>query len=187
MDLHARPGWTDAAIKRFLGAPDELKKLLGRKYPAHLYHLARVEAVEQTPEWLAWKGQCEQRRQAARDVCSRVAQDLVKSLAEWTPRVREMPLREAHQKAVSAYNDRRMELEDYDSCADLTPSPFLDRITVNYLRHECSDYEHRLHDIAGKIGVKLAYPMVKRRVLEEVARLYPDLAIEARSQAVSVE
>jgi hypothetical protein len=59
--LHRRSGWTRRAIERFLGEPDLMREnrwgifdaaVPGR--PECLYSGGRVDAVERSPEFLAW-------------------------------------------------------------------------------------------------------------------------------------
>ena len=52
----ARRGWTEAAIRRFLGEPDRRvpNPVYRSAAPARLYSMTRVTAAEDTPEWQAW-------------------------------------------------------------------------------------------------------------------------------------
>jgi hypothetical protein len=51
-----------------------------------------------------------------------------------------------------------------------------------YLRHEMSDYEESLDRIAGKVGAGDAYLIVKGKVLDAIAAVYPHLALECMRQ-----
>lgn len=59
---------------------------------------------------------------------------------------------------------------------------FLERITVNYLRHELSSYENHLTRVAGQVGAEDAYWRIKEKVLDAIAGAYPHLAAECCRQ-----
>ena len=93
------------------------------------------------------------------------------------------PLPEVFQRAIAHFNARRKPdtpAAHWDSNTD-----FLARITVNYLRHVCSNYDsyrnqlRRLHphdrNAVGSI--------VKARVLATIARTYPTLREACRQAA----
>ncbi|MDI2132124.1 hypothetical protein [Yinghuangia seranimata] len=63
-----RRGWTEAGIGRFLGVADAQapNPVFRSAHPMRLFDLARVEGVEATEEWLAWRAESEQRRNGAR-------------------------------------------------------------------------------------------------------------------------
>lgn len=62
------------------------------------------------------------------------------------------------------------------------PRDLLDRITVNFLRHECSAYEQLLGDVSGCVGVDAAYRVIRNRVLDTIVETYPRLRFECRAQ-----
>lgn len=97
--------------------------------------------------------------------------------------VAEMPLRRAIARAQRHYNQRNPEKRP----ADLVSDPhFLERITVNYLRHVCSHYDATrdfLRGIADPATRNQAGAIIKGRQLADIARKYPVLADEARRQA----
>lgn len=64
-ELKERYGWTDAAIKKFLGAPDESKRnwLYPNGPKLALYARQRVLEAEAIPEWQEWLQGYEKRRE----------------------------------------------------------------------------------------------------------------------------
>jgi hypothetical protein len=63
---------------------------------------------------------------------------------------------------------------------------FLCRITVNYVRHQMTNYEDSLRKIAGKVGTKEAYLHLKSKVLDAIAEAYPELAAECVRQEIDL-
>ena len=97
--------------------------------------------------------------------------------------IADLNLATAVRLAVRHYNARR---DPATKPATTSSNPqFLERITVNYLRHVCSNYDaHR--DFLRRIppGQRArAGAIIKGRVLARIATSYPPLAAEARRQA----
>lgn len=92
------------------------------------------------------------------------------------------------QQAVSHYNahleDKIEHLEEIGEDTDClqyagvdSGESFLERITVNYLRHECTIYDSVLDDLIGKVGKREAYILLKERVFNLIADKYPSYEI----------
>jgi len=66
-ELRELRDWTETGIRRFLGEPDEYRPnpYYRTAAPMCLYELARVKAVEASPEFLTWRKDSEKRRDAA--------------------------------------------------------------------------------------------------------------------------
>lgn len=97
--------------------------------------------------------------------------------------IADLRLPTAIRLAIRHYNTRRKPTQ---KPATTSSNPqFIARITVNYLRHVCSNYDaHR--DFLRRIppGQRTqAGAIIKGRVLATIATTYPPLAEEARRQA----
>lgn len=55
-------------------------------------------------------------------------------------------------------------------------------LAVNSLRHSCSVYEVTLDYISGKVGSKIAYALLKNKILDKIAEIYPFLEKECKKQ-----
>lgn len=93
------------------------------------------------------------------------------------------PLPEVFQRSIRHFNARRK--PDTPAAHWDSNTEFLARITVNYLRHVCSNYDthrnqlRRLHpDDRNAVG-----SIVKARVLAAIARQYPTLRDACRQAA----
>lgn len=64
---------------------------------------------------------------------------------------------------------------------------FLDRISVNYLRHNHSNYHEILKKIKGKVGTNDAYLVLRKRIFEEIAQKYEWLRPECERQMINRE
>lgn len=179
-------GWTDTLIKRFLPEPD-----LTRPNPHHaqsppmrLYSKDRVESVEQTPEFQAAFAVAQRRRQSARKAVETKRTSTRTQVESITFSLIGIPRNHLTRRACKHYNKRNNISRFSDrSPATLRSSPeFLDRITVNYLRHHETEYEGHLASVSGKVGVRESYYMIVTRVLDAIAVAYPWLADECLRQ-----
>ncbi len=93
------------------------------------------------------------------------------------------------QKACKGYNSRldhkyRKEhhyLSEPRATTDSDPS-FLERISVNYLRHQLTSYERNLVDLFGEKGKNNAVKEIRKKVYIAIAQAYPQLAEECKAQ-----
>ncbi|HUQ69764.1 MAG TPA: hypothetical protein VM165_09590, partial [Planctomycetaceae bacterium] len=152
--------------------------------------LARVVAVEATEEFRDAREQSERRRAAGREAAARRRQatrDWVQilpitiSVMSWDALV---------MRACASYNGHqqfRPGGEEWTTATPTSDQEFLERIAVNYLRHETSSYDAFLDRAQGRTGVHEARLEIKRRVLRAIASAYPELAAECDRQAERAE
>ncbi|MCC3271870.1 hypothetical protein MUK71_06805 [Arthrobacter zhangbolii] len=181
-DLKKERGWTDGQIKTFLPEPDKTaRNPFSRKAaPMKLYSLERVEAIEATPEYRRAREASRNRQLAAREralVKKKAAVAVAESL---DLRITPEPWDTVLQKAIAHFNGR---LRGKQSPAGLSTAPSrLNRLTVNYLRHQQTSYEEELKEFKGVVGVGEAYLVVRNRILDLIADTYPQLKAECERQ-----
>jgi hypothetical protein len=184
-------GWTDAGIRRFLPEPDEQK--INPRYrsaaPMLLWNLDRVETIETSSEWQEWKAKSSAHSAEMLKVADVQRQQLLDEISGYPVRLRKMPKEKLTLAACRHYNDRQNDgygvplIVSGDNLASPdSDEAFLDRITVNYLRHHCSNYETELEKTFGKVGVQQAYEVIRNRVLQAIAEAYPKLKAECERQ-----
>lgn len=97
--------------------------------------------------------------------------------------VADMHLGRAVRRAIAHYNQRN---PDKPPATPQSNPQFLERITVNYLRHICSNYDQCrdfLRGITDPATRAEAGAIIKGRQLSAIAVAYPALAAEAKRQA----
>lgn len=176
-------GWTNGLITKFLGEPDQLKKnpFYRDAAPVRLYDLSRVEAAELSPEWITASAQTQHRRAGASKAVRTKTDALLKKVEQLRVEVKVLPLDQVRKLAINNYNRApRRERDNNLASADDDPL-FLDRITVNYIRHSLTTYDEHLHEIERMVGKDDAYRAIRTKVLNAIAAAYPTLADEARN------
>ncbi|MEM6840506.1 MAG: restriction endonuclease [Cyanobacteria bacterium P01_C01_bin.120] len=181
-------GWTDGAIKRFLGPPEETRKnphyLSGP--PMQLWRVITVDEAEDNPEFIAWKTKHDHRREDLSKRAIEQHQQRRSLLMEWVDSLAvEVPKYSKTQLfrfAIDNYNDlwsNRGEYEKliYQDFRELDPD-FLHRITINALLHALSDYEYHLAQVEGLTGASEARNKLKTKVLTSIHEAYPDVTYQ---------
>ena len=177
--LKNQRGWTDGLISRFASEPDRTadNPHYRKAAPMQLYLISRIEEIEQTEEFREALVAAEKRRTASVKAAKTKRQTTLKRIEECTPAILTEPLPVVRRRAIKEYNVR----SDF-SASESSDLDFLNRITVNYLRHNMTDYELTLEKNRGKVGTQEAYINVRKKVLDAIAAAYPELRDECTRQ-----
>jgi hypothetical protein len=184
-------GWTDAMIRDLLGEPDATRTnpIYRSAPPARFYSLIRVQAAEAEEKFTQRRDAAAKRSATSSAAAERKRQELLEGIAPIpSPAVAVLPMAELIQRACDAYNDyQSANRREYDWASPRSRPDFLDRIMVNYLRHELTPYEKRLYEVAGRVGVRDAEQMIRESVYDAIAGAYPHLQNECGRQSATRE
>ena len=181
-------GWTEAAIRDFAGEPDQTQKnpIYSTSAPMKLYEKERIKQIEETAEFIDWKRKSEKRRKSAslasKKVADRKKQETLDLFLKHPIEVPEIPEKELRELALDHYQSLQTYRKEPRSLPSNPSKGFLDRITVNFLRHQMTVYTPLLDATSGRYGKFEAKQLIRRRVFEEIARIYPYLAQECKKQ-----
>ena len=152
-----------------------------------MYLIERAEKHEITEEFQERLAKAKSRSKTALKVADRKRE----ATAQWVRRIRVqvavIPLETARRNAIASYNEHQSWRDDWwGRNADENSDPaFLERITVNYLRHEQTSYDNLWGKLVGRVGRQEAHELLRERILDEIANKYPDLAVECGRQKSS--
>lgn len=177
-------GWTDGAIKTFLGDPDTLKT--NPRYrsgpPMQLYTLTRVVEAEALPAFHEWYSKHQAKRanlsRGAKQAAQRKREQLLTFIRQLNIHIPHLGNQQAvYRKAVQHYNALWASRGDYEKHASVDDSPdFLNRIARNMLRHAFSSYEDEIDNLFGQVGREEGYLLLRERVDQAISEKYPFLA-----------
>lgn len=113
--------------------------------------------------------------------------ELLQELATWQIVLRPKPYETVVDAAIRAYNRFHEDLyydrgHEYEPASRDSSPEFLQRITVNHLRHNLSNYEARLDALFGRVGKQEAYRILNAKIYERIAAEYPMLKEECERQ-----
>lgn len=171
-------GWTKSLIKRFLGEPiKEVKNSYGGI--TKLYDKKKALKVMKSKKFIEAYSIAEKRKEAAKKGVVSKSNKLLDSVTVIS-RLPKLDKMELYKCSVRYYNDFWREKstnerynEKYATIKD--DEIFLKRISKNYLRHVCSDYDSSLIDLKGKTGKSFAYSKIKDLITDEIKKQYPYL------------
>jgi hypothetical protein len=173
-------GWTDFLISKYLGEPDIIKNSGyyqggGKIY---LYSIDRVISCEQLDEFSQDKEISGRRSRAALNGASTKTKKLINLIENLEIIIPDLDPDDLLARAIASYNER-------SSCGLATISSekaFLDRITVNYIRHELTKYEDVLESSVGKVGRLEAADTIRDMIYNKISDKYPHLQDECDRQ-----
>ena len=187
-DLEKR-GWTKGLIKKLMPKPDDIE-YFSRYGCQYFYGLLRVDKIEQTDEFKDLQEKALRRRASGKSSTERRKAEYLDYLKNQMPvRVRFISFDELLQNAINSYNVHRAYKsqfcdDDYQPAGTNSDPAFLERITVNYIRHNLTKYDDLLHSTHCKIGKEEALKIIQIRIFEAIADTYPDLRAECDKQLI---
>lgn len=182
--LKSERGWSDRAMEVLLGPCDveSPNPHYGCAAPMKLYRIARILKAERTLKFARFRDAKERRSKAAQEAAERKTEKLLDEIGSLEI---EVPRIDNYKQLACEHYNNLWASRGRDKYATVNDNKeFLDRISVNFLRHEMSDYEESLVGVRGAVGAQDARIWVKERVLGEIAVTYPELAEECRRQIV---
>lgn len=157
-------GWTDGLIKKFLPKPDETKTnpVIKSAAPMKLYKIKRVERIEKSEKFIKEMENISRRKIAAR----KAVETKTAKTVEWANSVKiNVPTLNRDKllkKAIYHYK------QFHDTCVGSIDDEFAARISTNYIRHECTNYDMVLGALDGKVGRSKAYEIIKEKVNQTI-------------------
>jgi len=177
--------WTGRAIAQFLGPHDKSvpNPRCKSAAPAKLYLLSRVEEAEQSDTYRAFVAANAARVAGARRAVETKKAGLLAEVESWPIAVPSLPFEQVQRNAIRSSNDYHEPLAwkrgyDFDPARRDSDPDFLDRITVNYLRHNLSEHDEKIVALFGKTGKHEAYVILNRKIHEAIAATFPEIRDE---------
>lgn len=176
----SRNGWSKKVLDSLLGEPDLRKKVFGRTNLSALYLERRVLEAEQSESFASMQASLEKRKIAAAKATATKTESLLAQIADMQVSVKILQRRNLVTQAITSYNGRQSDMGSY--AQKKSDAAFLDRICVDYIRHELTGYDHALQDVAGRTGITQAVQEIRRKIYAEIAAAYPEYAAECMRQ-----
>lgn len=158
---------------------DEYRNPHKKSAPGKLWSklkLSNIKRRKTVKEYLLEAGN---RSEKSKQVAQAKVDKLLEECAAWVPRIKK--IKNVQECAISAYND----WNEYNGrYADKNSSlEFLNRITINFIRHQLTDYEAKLKKIEGKTGTNEAYAAQLRPIVDKaIEQAYPELFIKEQNK-----
>jgi hypothetical protein len=122
----------------------------------------------------------------AKETAGKRKEALLSNIRAMEIRMIKLPAPQILNNAISSYNAFTCERGNGDRlpASVWSDKVFLERIQVNYIRHELTDYDYELENIAGKVGVLEARDIIRDKILDAISDNYPYLqgAVDSQRQ-----
>ena len=173
-------GWTDRAIDIYLSQCDKVVKNshYAKASPMYLYLKSKVEEAERSPEYQRYLDYHSPKRIGAQKGILTKKERLLKEVQSWTIVLKPERAHTITQSAISEYTRYHPD----EPASHNHSISFLNRITVNYLRHRLTNYDEKLNALFGKVGKDEAYQLLNQMIYKKISEQYPELAIECKRQ-----
>lgn len=198
-------GWTETMIKKFMPEPDKEVDNPYYKCASKmkLYAEKRVKRIQRTKRFLAAMALAAKRKASSKRAVSTRRDNIVKWAQNVPIDIPPYDKEELLGRAIASYNrrearayesrceyrlhhdysedggiDQYLEDEEDDFCRHCdrnSNKEFLKRITTNYLRHECTDYEYDLHRVGriyGMVVEQEVHDILQKRINEKILETY---------------
>lgn len=184
-----RRGWTKAGVRDFLGEPDWRPNfaMYGEVKQYRLYSEERVHQTEETESFKEWFEKAQVRKEKARDKANKFydakEEEYYREREEYLVELLEYVNRKYEKISVRLNNnmprlDKIRKTAEDDFKPSLSANPFFsetpqewsDRTTINYIRHNLSDYEHVIYDCS--VGRYLA---ISKKIHYLIGMRFPEL------------
>lgn len=181
-------GWTASLLNKFIPAPHSIKPnyMYHSAAPIKLYRIETIDAIEQSDEFKKLAVKAQKRKQAAVKAVKTKKDKLAKAVESMTFKVPVFSTNELLDRAVAAYNENQIDIGKDNYASKKSDKLFLQRIMVNYIRHELTSYDAQLIKIFGKVGTDNAYVDIRKKVLDKISETYPHLRKECERQKRSL-
>lgn len=147
-----------------------------RGSPMQLYEVGKIRYIESTDAFKADYQKVLKRKIAARERAQRKREEMKMYANGVQIKIPDIEKNKLIEKACCHYNSWKEWKEGgWDGEWRATPSSdesFLKRITINYLRHECTCYDKELEKFFKKVGVHEAHDLLRERINEAIKQKY---------------
>ena len=172
-------GFTDSIIKTLNIIPTEIKpNPHNKKNFMKLYSEEYIDTILKSSEFVNLVGKNINRRLGALKSTTTKVEKLMRDIDNLNitiKRIENVELLALHQ--YNEYNITQLRLANVKD--DVR---FLDRLCVNYIRHELTNYDNSLDFTVGKVGKYKAFNRINEKIYTRIKEVYPQYSEECDRQ-----
>ena len=141
-----------------------------RGAPMQLYDVAKVRRIESKAEFKADMEKVLKQKIVALERAQKRRIKLIEYANGVQIRIPDFEKNYLIKTACEHYNCRNR--NDYYTASPSSDKEFLKRITINYLRHQCTQYDEELQKFYKKVGVREAHQVLQQRINDAIKQKY---------------
>jgi len=188
-----KSGWSSSMIEKLYGKPDKTKRnsFYYNGPPISLYLITKIEMIEKTEEYKLLKEKFDKRSskiklsidKQKKDFLNQISNNItIESIEEQIKNSYSYKHSYVVNDAIESYNNFHSYFDDFEIVSINSDKDFLERITVNYIRHNLTNYEDELLKTFNKFGKHEVINLIKYNVLIAISNVYPHLKDECKRQ-----
>ena len=172
-------GFTDSIIKTLNIIPTEIKpNPRNKKYPIKLFLKSYIDELVVSEQFLTLHNANINRRLGALKSTNTKVEKLMRDIDNLNIRIK--IVENVEVLALRQYNEYNItQLRLVNVKDDVR---FLDRLCVNYIRHELTNYDNSLDFTVGKVGKYKAFNRINEKIYTKIKEVYPQYRDECDRQ-----
>jgi len=181
-EILSREGWTKGIFKN-LNLKEDLIKPNPRyrnATPMKLFLIKRIKKIEKSQEFKEAVEKSKTRRLAAKKAVQTKINNTLEMIENF--KIKVIKVKDVISEAIESYNSFQSYKGSLNFACKSSDKHFLDRITVNYIRHELTQYDEKLYALIGKVGKAQAYRLLREKIFLKIMKKYPQYAEECFRQ-----
>jgi hypothetical protein len=177
-EIKTRRKWTESLITKYLPDPDLIKNnpMFRGASEMKLYKVSRIDEIEKCELFLIDFQKTSLRRKKSKKMVNTKTDNLLNKISNISISVKEYNRQELIKMVIDSYNQRNNHKEPISQRE--TDQTTMERLMVNYIRHELTSYDDILMELYSKTGKEQAYKLLNERIYKSIGEVYPYL-IEA--------
>ena len=141
-----------------------------RGAPMQLYDVGKVRRIESKADFKEDMEKVLKQKIAALERAQKSRMKLIEYANGVRIRIPDFEKNYLIKRACEHYNWRNQ--NDYYMASPSSDEEFLKRITINYLRHQCTHYDEELQKFYKKVGVHEAHDILQQRINDAIKQKY---------------
>lgn len=161
-------GWTNSLIKKFLPTPDATKTnpIFKSAAPMKLYNINKVKRIERSKAFKEAKEVAQKKKDSAQKATETKKANTFKRIENLNFNILGIDKKRLIQRAINHYETY------HDTKVIYADEEFINRITINYLRHNCTKYDKVLDGLYGSVGKQEAHDIIKQKLNDTIKEKY---------------
>jgi len=184
-EIKTRRKWTESLITKYLPDPDLIKNnpMFRGASEMKLYKVSRIDEIEKCELFLIDFQKTSLRRKKSKKMVNTKTDNLLNKISNFSISVKEYNRQELIKMVIDSYNQRNNHKEPISQRE--TDQTTMERLMVNYIRHELTSYDDILMELYSKTGKEQAYKLLNERIYKSIGEVYPYLIEECALQIIT--
>jgi hypothetical protein len=184
-EIKTRRKWTESLITKYLPDPDLIKNnpMFRGASEMKLYKVSRIDEIEKCELFLIDFQKTSLRRKKSKKMVNTKTDNLLNKISNISISVKEYNRQELVKMVIDSYNQRNNHKEPISQRE--TDQTTMERLMVNYIRHELTSYDDILMELYSKTGKEQAYKLLNERIYKSIGEVYPYLIEECALQIIT--